>query len=146
MTDPFAPPTSNLPLYGEPLTTGRAPRVPGMPGAPVRNGLGRAAVIVGTLALIGALLVVPGVLLGLVAVLLGGLGLRRVRLQDADNRGQALAGLILGLIAVAASITIVVLALSSDAGRRWVDCIDASGDQAAQTVCNEAFARELVGQ
>ena len=34
MTDPFAPP-SNLPLYGEPLTNERLPRVPGMPGAPV---------------------------------------------------------------------------------------------------------------
>lgn len=145
MTDPFAPP-SNLPLYGEPLTNERIPRVPGMPGAPTRNGLGLAAVIVGTLALVGSLLVVPGVLLGLVAVLLGGLGLRRVRQHAADNQGQALAGVILGLLAVIASITIVVVVLRSDAGRRWVDCVDAAQDQAAQTACNTAFAHELVGE
>jgi hypothetical protein len=83
---------------------------PGPPGAadygayararPRRNGMGTAALVLGVVALVLVLLILfspLGVLLGLLAVIFGILGIVRVNRGEADNRGQAVAGLVTGV-------------------------------------------------
>ncbi|HEY6706737.1 MAG TPA: DUF4190 domain-containing protein [Actinomycetota bacterium] len=77
---------------------------PGYPAAPSRrNGMGTTALVVGVVALTLVLLLLfspLGAFLGLLAVLFGILGLMRANRGEADNRGQAVAGLVTGAIAL----------------------------------------------
>src|SRR4029453_13316289 len=70
---------------------------------PRRNGMGTAALVIGAVALGLAVLILfapLGVLLGLVALILGIVGLVRANRGQADNRGQAVAGLATGALAL----------------------------------------------
>jgi len=66
---------------------------------PRRNGMGTAALVVGVVALVLVVLILfapLGAFLGLVALVLGIVGLVRANRGQADNRGQAVAGLVTG--------------------------------------------------
>ena len=82
VTDPFAVPPAGAPvpasppLYGEPLR------------APVRNGLGTAALVLGVISLPAAIFIIPAVL----ALVFGIVGMRRAGRGEATNHGVALAG------------------------------------------------------
>ena len=70
---------------------------------PHRNGTGVAALVVGVVALVLSALIIfspIGFVLGILAVILGAIGMRRASRGEADNRGQALSGLITGLLAM----------------------------------------------
>ena len=72
-----------------------------------RNGVGVAALVVGVLALVLALLILffpIAALLGLIAVILGFVGIGRASRGEADNRGQAIAGLITGALGLALAV------------------------------------------
>ena len=74
---------------------------------PLRNGVGVAALVFGVVSLVLALLILffpLAALLGLVAIILGIVGLSRASRGEASNRGQALAGLITGLLGVALAV------------------------------------------
>src|SRR5215216_7627738 len=65
--------------------------------------MGTAALVVGVVALVLVVLILfapLGALLGLVALVLGIVGLVRANRGQADNRGQALAGLVTGALAL----------------------------------------------
>ena len=133
---------------------------PGPPGAgygaprraPARqNGMGTAALVLGVVALVLAVLILfspLGVLLGLLAVILGIVAIMRVNRGQADNRGQAVAGLVTGAIALllglffAASIG-TFFATNVNDFRQFGRCMDnARGNQARQA-CAERLSRDL---
>jgi hypothetical protein len=72
-----------------------------------RNGVGVAALVCGVVALVLAVLVIffpIAAILGIVAIILGIVGMGRASRGEADNRGQALSGLITGLLALVVAI------------------------------------------
>lgn len=136
--------------YGGPPPSGQAwgsaPDGPGQAG-PKRNGLGVAALIVGIIALIGSFTVVGGVVLGIAAIVLGVLGRGRVKKGEADNGGMAIAGIVLGAIALVLSAIVLAAGAAfffSDSGQGLFDCLEQAGtDQAAVDACETEFAEEL---
>jgi hypothetical protein len=77
----------------------------------MRDGLGVAALVMGAVALtmVITFLTYPlGGLVALVAVVVGILGMRRAARGIASNRGQALAGVICGVLALALAVTFTV--------------------------------------
>lgn len=75
-------------------------------GAPPRNGLGIAALIVGILAVPFGIIFFPiGFVLGLVGIGLGVAGRRRAKRGEATNGGAALTGLVLSVIGLLIAIT-----------------------------------------
>ena len=75
----------------------------GPPAARRRNGMGTTALVLGVVAIVLVLLLLfspVGAFLGLLAVLFGILGIMRANRGEADNRGQAVAGLVTGAIAL----------------------------------------------
>lgn len=121
------PPTSDgpygqppaAPQYGDPAAYGGQPSSAGGASpysgggygggdAPApRNGIGLAALIVGIVSLLAGIIPFVG-FIGIAAVVLGIIGLSRVRKRIATNRGMALAGVILGALAIIAAILWVI--------------------------------------
>jgi amino acid transporter len=63
--------------------------------------MGTAALVLGIIGVVLAVLFFPlGILLGVVAAVLGYLGRKKAARREATNRGQATAGLVLGLVAI----------------------------------------------
>jgi uncharacterized membrane protein len=122
------------------------------PRAPARqNGMGTAALVLGVVALVLALLILfspLGVLLGLLAVIFGIVGIMRVNRGQADNRGQAVAGLVTGAIALLLGLFFTIsigtfFATNVNDFRQFGRCMDnARGDQARQA-CAERLSRDL---
>lgn len=85
-----------------------APPPPSYP-ARRRNGAGTAALVIGVVSLVLAILVVfspLSLLLGIIAVIFGGVGMSRASRGEADNRSHAIAGLVTGLLSI-----IIVIAI-----------------------------------
>ncbi|MCC3772544.1 DUF4190 domain-containing protein, partial [Streptomyces sp. UNOC14_S4] len=93
-------------------TNGWPPHAPNGPSA--GNGLGVAALVLGIVGTVLSPTVLLGVVLGILAVVFGGIGRSKVRNGEADNGGQALAGLILGGVALVVSGLMLTLYLSVD--------------------------------
>ncbi|MEU2431179.1 DUF4190 domain-containing protein [Streptomyces sp. NPDC007861] len=119
---PAATPT---PGYGYPGTPGTPdagapgygyPGYPGYPGsswaigpAP-QNGMGTAAMVLGILALcLGWCYGIFGLILGVLALIFGILGRKRCQRGEANNNGQALAGIILGAIGMVVAVCFIAL-------------------------------------
>jgi uncharacterized membrane protein HdeD (DUF308 family) len=110
---------------------------------PRRNGMGTAALVVGVVALVLVVLILfapLGALLGLVALVLGIVGLVRANRGQADNRGQAVAGLVTGALALVVG---AFFATNVNDFRQFGSCLDgARGDQAREA-CAERLERNL---
>jgi len=119
---------------------------PGMPVAP-RNGLGVAALVIGILALVGAFTVAGGIILGTVAVVLGFLGRGRVRRGEANNGGTAMAGIVLGVLAVVASLVAVAfwVGIFNEVGAGdYFECLQQAGqDRTKVQECAETFRQSV---
>lgn len=119
----------------------------GVPTA-MRNGLGVAALLVAILGIFpGSMLCGLGVVLGGIAIALGIAARRRVSRGEANNGGMATAGIVLGVLAIVASLAVLALGLTlfKDAGLSdYVACIrDAGGDQARTEQCSTEFQQRL---
>jgi chromate transport protein ChrA len=75
-----------------------------VPAGKPKNGLGVASLIIGILALVGSLTVVGGLVLGVLAAILGVLARAQVRHGQASNGDTAMTGVVLGVLAVIASL------------------------------------------
>ena len=136
---PQGPPPQGPPPQGYPAATGR------------RNGMGTTALVLGVVALVLVLLLLfspLGALLGLLAVLFGILGLIRVNRGEADNRGQALAGLVTGGLALLFGIFFTIsigtwFATHVNDFRRFGDCMDKATGQAAHEACARQLSNDL---
>ena len=125
------------------------------PGSPAvqgrRNGMGTAALVFGIvgLVLVVLLLFSPlGALLGLLAVLFGILGLIRVNRGEADNRGQAVAGLVTGALALVFGVLVTIsvgtwFATHVNDFRRFGDCMDNANTPAAREQCARRLSTNL---
>ena len=119
----------------------------GTPVVAVRNGLGTAALVLGILAIPGAITIIGGVLLGILAIILGAIGRSRAKRGLATNGGVALAGIITGAVGLVLAIAFVAIGVSflnSGSGKKLRDCLDRAGtDRAAQQVCQDQVRNDL---
>jgi hypothetical protein len=130
----------------------REPSPPPLRLAP-RNGAGVAALTMGAaaLVLVATVLLFPvGGVLGIPAMLLGAVGIGRVARWRAFNRGQAVAGLLLGALAVLLAGVLATRLdgpLSERAGdlARLDRCLFGAGSGRAEASCATEFAREVAG-
>jgi hypothetical protein len=147
---PTQPPQSQGPPGGY-QATGGYQAAGGYPRAGRRNGIGVAALVVGVVALVLVLLLLfspLGALLGLVAVVLGIIGLVRANRGDADNRGQAVAGLVTGGLALLLGIFFTIsvgtwFATHTNDFRRFGDCMDNAVGDTAREQCARQLSRDL---
>lgn len=140
-------PGGSYPPPGYPYPYPAPGQYPGYPQpgalAVLKNGMGIAALIVAIAGIVTALSVVGGVGLGLTAIVLGLIGRGRAKRGEADNGGVALAGIVLGALAVIAGIGCIFIYVgiwrTAGAGD-YVECMSKAGsDAAAQQQCTEKF-------
>jgi hypothetical protein len=93
-----------------------------------RNGLGTASLIFGLLGIV--CFFGPGVLLGALGILLGIGGIRRANRGAATNRGVAIAGVLISLVAMLLSLSVL-----ADAARTAAACQKAGSARAAPDRC-----------
>ena len=125
----------------------------GYPAAarPRRNGVGTTALVLGvvSLVLVVLLLFAPlGAFLGLLAVVFGILGVIRVNRGEADNRGQAVTGLITGAIALLVGVVLTVsigtwFATHVNDFNEFGRCMENAVGSAAREECARQLSREL---
>jgi phosphate/sulfate permease len=82
---------------------------PPMPPQQPKNGLGTTALILGIVGVVLAFFYVGG-LLGLLALIFGIIGLGKVKKGEANNKGVALTGVILGVVSMLIAIAMTVFA------------------------------------
>jgi hypothetical protein len=158
---PYQPPPGPPPGQPPPGTPqgpapGQAPaggwQAPGYPAAGGRrNGMGTAALVVGIVALVLVILLLfspLGAFLGLLAILFGILGLIRVGRGEADNRGQAVAGLVTGAVALLFGILFTIsvgtwFATHVNDFRNFGNCMDNATGAAAREQCGRELSNKL---
>lgn len=132
---------------------GSGPRSSGEGGA-YRNGMGTAALVVGVVALVLAVLLIffpIAFVLGILAVIFGAVGMRRATRGEANNRGHAIAGLTCGALAIVLSIYLGIRLgtfVADNAGnfRQFWSCITSAPTEAEQRDCGATLARQLEGE
>jgi hypothetical protein len=140
MTDTAAPGATNASAAYSPVQPRRR-----------RNGVGTAALVLGVLGLALAILFIfapLGAVLGLVAAILGALGIARANQGAADNRGQAVAGLVTGLAGLVIGVAITVsagtfLARHATDFNSFGSCMDNAATSQARETCAKQFADKL---
>jgi hypothetical protein len=119
---------------------------PPPPSAP-KNGLGIASLILAIVALVSVWSVFAPIILGVIAVVVGFLGRGRVKRGTADNGGVAIAGIVLGGLAIVVGLAFIAIwtAVWKDVGGGdYIDCMQKAGtDQAQQQQCSEQFQRNV---
>jgi hypothetical protein len=123
----------------------------GYPPARRRNGMGTAALVLGVVGLVLVLLLLfspIGAFLGLLAVLFGILGIMRASRGEADNRGQAVAGLVTGAIALLVGIFLTIsigvwFSTHVNDFNRFGQCVEDAAGETAREQCARELAREL---
>jgi hypothetical protein len=95
-----------------------------------RNGLGVAALVLAILGLVFCWTVIGGIMLGIVAVIIGIVGRGRAKRGEATNGGVALAGALLGVLAVIVSVVFIPIwigVFSDVGGTDYLDCVARAG-------------------
>jgi uncharacterized membrane protein HdeD (DUF308 family) len=113
--------------------------------------MGTAALVVGVVALVLAVLILfapLGALLGLVALVLGIVGIVRANRGQADNRGQAVAGLVTGAVALLLGIFFTIsvgtwFSTHVNDFRRFGDCMDNAVGANAREQCARRLSTDL---
>jgi membrane-bound ClpP family serine protease len=122
------------------------------PGArPRQNGLGTAALVLGVVGLVLVILILfspLGVVLGLLAVIFGILGIMRVNRGEADNRGQAVTGLVTGAVALVVGLFLAIsigtfFATNVNDFRQFGRCMENANSDQERRACGEELSREL---
>jgi len=116
------------------------------PAAP-KNGLGIAALVVAIIALLGSFSIIGGIIGGVVAVILGVIGRGRAKRGEANNGGVALAGVILGVISIIASLAFIPIyvGLFNDIGAGgYLECLQQAGqDRTAVEQCSDELRQTM---
>jgi membrane-bound ClpP family serine protease len=148
-------PSDRPPYPDQPGPPGQGPAGYPTAGYPTtrtrRNGMGTAALVLGVVALVLVLLLLfspLGAFLGLLAVLFGILGIVRANRGEADNRGQAVAGLVTGGLALLAGVVITIsigtwFATHVNDFNKFGQCVNDASGEAARRDCAEQLSREL---
>jgi uncharacterized membrane protein HdeD (DUF308 family) len=118
---------------------------------PRRNGVGVAALVVGVVALVLAVLVIYfpiAAVLGIIAIVLGIVGMSRASRGEADNRGQAMAGLVTGLVALVLAVFFTVsigtfFAQHQNDFRQFGNCMLGADNAAERRDCGETLTNKV---
>lgn len=156
-SQPVPPPPPPPPQYGAypgsypppppppPPYAGYAP-----PPAGPKNGLGIAALVLAIVGLVFCWTVAGGVILGAVAVVLGFVGRSRVKRGEATNGGIAIAGIVLGFLAIVVSLVFIAIwigVFEEVGGTDYVDCLNKAGNDAtAIQNCADQFRDRVEDQ
>ena len=112
-----------------------------------KNGLGIASLVLAVIALLCVWSVFVAVVLGLVAVVVGFFGRGRVRRGTANNGGVAIAGIVLGGLAIIVGLAFIAIwtAVWKDVGGGdYIDCMQNAGrDQIQQQRCADQFRENV---
>lgn len=112
-----------------------------------KNGLGIAALLVAVIALLGSFTIVGGILGGVIALILGVIGRSRAKSGEATNGGVALAGTILGVIAIIVSLVFIPIyvGLFKDIGGvSYLECLQRSGQNStAVEQCSDELRQTM---
>lgn len=115
-----------------------------------RNGLGIAALVVAIVGLVFCWTVVGGVILGVAAVILGFVARGRVKRGEATNGGVAIAGIVLGFLAIIVSLVFIPIWIGmfdEVGGSNYVDCLSKAGsDEQAIQKCADEFRQHVENQ
>jgi hypothetical protein len=115
-----------------------------------RNGLGIAALVIAIIGLVLCWTVVGGVILGLSAVIIGFVAQGRVKRGEATNGGVAIAGIVLGFLAIIVSLVFIPIwigVFDEVGGTDYVDCLSKAGsDQQAIQQCGDQFRERVENQ
>jgi Domain of unknown function (DUF4190) len=134
------------PLY--PYQPGHPPPyyAPPQPVAP-KNGLAIAALVLAVIGLLCVATVFAPIILGVVAVILGVVGRGRVQRGLADNGGVAIAGIVLGCLAIVVGLAFIAIwttVWKDVRGGDYIDCMQRAGsDNVAQQQCADQFKRTV---
>ena len=130
------PPQPQQPYYGYPP-----------PIQPPKNGFGIASLVLAIIALLCVWSVFVGVILGLVAVVIGILGRARVKRGIANNGGVAVAGIVLGALAIIVGLAFIAIwtAVWKDVGGGdYISCMEKAGsNQVEQQKCSDQFRQNV---
>ena len=120
------------------------------PPTGTRNGLGIAALVIAIIGLVLCWTVVGGVILGLSAVIIGFVAQGRVKRGQATNGGVAIAGIVLGFLAIIVSLVFIPIwigVFDEVGGTDYVDCLSKAGsDQQAIQQCGDQFRERVENQ
>lgn len=112
-----------------------------------KNGLGIAALVLAIVALVFCWSVFGGIILGLVAVIIGFAARGRVKRGEATNGGVAIAGIVLGFLAIIVSLVFIPIWIGvfDEVGfTDYTDCMmQAGSDQEAQQQCADQFQERV---
>ncbi len=146
MTEPPQPPQYGAYPggYQPPPPYGAYPPPP--PAGP-KNGLGTAALVLAIIGLVLCWTIAGGVILGLCAVIIGFVARGRVKRREADNGGVAIAGIVLGVVAIIAALVFIPIYIGvfdRVGGTDYIDCIGRAGsDQQAVQECADEFTQRV---
>jgi hypothetical protein len=119
------------------------------PVAP-KNGLGIAALVVAIIGLVFCWTVVGGVILGVGAVIIGFVARGRVKRGQATNGGVAIAGIVLGFLAIIVSLVFIPIWIGmfdEMGGSDYVECVSKAGqDPDAIQKCADQFRDRVENQ
>ena len=114
------------------------------------NGLGIAALVIAIIGLVFCWTVVGGVILGLSAVIIGFVARGRVKRGEATNGGVAIAGIVLGFLAIIVSLVFIPIwigVFDKVGGTDYVDCLSKAGsDEQAIQKCADQFRDRVENQ
>jgi hypothetical protein len=108
-----------------------------------KNGLGIAALVIAIIGLVFCWTVVGGIILGLCAVIIGFVARGRLKRGEATNGGVAIAGIVLGFLAIIVSLIFIPIwfgVFEEVGGTDYVDCVSKAGNDAeAIQQCADQF-------
>jgi Domain of unknown function (DUF4190) len=115
-----------------------------------RNGLGIAALVIAIIGLVFCWTVAGGIILGIVAVVIGFVARGRVKRGQATNGGIAIAGIVLGFLAIIVSLVFIPIWIGmfdEAGGTDYVDCLSKAGnDSHAVQQCADQFRERVENQ
>jgi len=115
-----------------------------------RNGLGITALVLAIIGLVFCWTVAGGVILGVIAVVIGFVARGRVKSGQATNGGVAIAGIVLGFLAIIVSLIFIPIWIGvfrQVGGTDYVDCLSKAGsDQQAIQKCADQFRDRVENQ
>lgn len=145
MSEPPPPPQYGAYPGGYPPQQPYGGYPPPGPAAP-KNGLGTASLVLAIIGLVLCFSIAGGIVLGLCAIIIGFIARGRVKRGEATNGGVAMAGILLGIVAVIAGLVFIPIYIGlfdQVGGTDYVDCLSRAGSdqQAAQDCANEFTQR-----
>lgn len=115
-----------------------------------KNGLGIASLVIAIVGLVLVWSVFGGVILGTVAIVIGFVAHGRVRRGEANNGGVAIAGIVLGVLALVGGLAFIAIwvgVFNQVGGSSYVDCLrNAGSDQTKIQQCADQFRQHVENQ